>query len=100
MQGWDLVYPPMQDVEETLTTWDQYVSLVESKLPSLRTPLQLAESRPAFKGFAETFFGRARIPAFRNVAPSLVFPSAWQMLGLAARQQERFQEEEQSFTSE
>lgn len=100
MQGWDLVYPPMQDVEETLTTWDQYVSLVESKLPSLRTPLQLAESRPAFKGFAETFFGRARIPAFRNVAPSLVFPSAWQMLGLAARQQERFQEEEESFTSE
>ena len=100
MQGWDMVYPPMRDVEETLTTWNQYVSLVESKLPSPGTPRRLAEPRPAFKGFAEAFFSRARIPTFRNVAPSLIFPSASQMSVLAARQQERFQAEEESFISE
>ncbi|KAF9889728.1 hypothetical protein FE257_007034 [Aspergillus nanangensis] len=108
MEGWSMVYPPMEDVEETLATWEEYVSLVEARMPSpppgvvqREQPEQPPQdNRTPFKGFAEAFFTRARTPTFTHVAPSLVFPSPSQMEALAARQQERFHAEESSWTTE
>ncbi|KAL4927751.1 uncharacterized protein BDV17DRAFT_265742 [Aspergillus undulatus] len=74
-------YPSMQDLED-LRVWDEYVTLVESKLPeqeqdhTRRTSISTElEALPEFLGLPHHFFTRARRSNFIYVAPSLVFLS-------------------------
>ncbi|KAL3459818.1 hypothetical protein BJX64DRAFT_264150 [Aspergillus heterothallicus] len=91
MAGWGIHYPPPQDVEEDLEVWDRYVALVESKLPQgpilgISNTSTSAIQEPEFMGFPKVFFSQARRPAFRYVAPELVFPSPSQLSELAELQ--------------
>ncbi|KAL4793382.1 hypothetical protein BDV19DRAFT_366766 [Aspergillus venezuelensis] len=98
-EGWDMMYPPPQDLEEDLEMWSRYVALVESKFPEQKqqrassTNLS-AELELEFLGFPQHFFSRARRPSFKFVAPSLVFPAADQLKELAQRQRDQFALEE------
>ncbi|KAL4951549.1 hypothetical protein BDW69DRAFT_169843 [Aspergillus filifer] len=94
-EGWDMMYPPPQDLEEDLGMWSRYVALVESKLPEQKqqraSSMNLStELEKEFLGFPQHFFSRARRPSFKFVAPSLVFPSAAQLTQLARRQRDQF----------
>jgi uncharacterized protein YjiS (DUF1127 family) len=89
--GWGIRYPPPQDVEEDLEVWDRYVALVESKLPEGSYPTisntsTNATEGPEFLGFPQAFLNQARRPAFKYVAPELVFPSPSQLAALAETQ--------------
>ncbi|KAL2813064.1 hypothetical protein BDW59DRAFT_167632 [Aspergillus cavernicola] len=105
--GWRMMYPSPEDLREDLGVWGEYVALVESKMPNKKK--RQAEKQkekesvagmnnnngmdtdiPEFLGFPREFFRWARRPAFKFVAPGLVFPSASQMVELAKLQQERF----------
>ncbi|KAL2810188.1 hypothetical protein BJX63DRAFT_402635 [Aspergillus granulosus] len=87
-EGWGLLSPPPQDVEEDLEVWDRYVALVESKLPESANTAVANTSKPEldFLGFPQAFFSRARRPTFKYVAPELVFPAPSQMSALAKQQ--------------
>ncbi|KAL3445454.1 hypothetical protein BJX65DRAFT_281220 [Aspergillus insuetus] len=89
--GWGIRYPPPQDLEEDLEVWDRYVALVESKLPkgsyaTISNTSTNATEGPDFMGFPQAFFSQARRPAFKYVAPELVFPSPSQLAALAEHQ--------------
>ncbi|KAL2845225.1 hypothetical protein BJY01DRAFT_214424 [Aspergillus pseudoustus] len=90
-EGWGLLYPPPQDVEEDLELWDRYVGLVESKLPqgprlAISNTSTTGMHGPEFTGFPKAFFSQARRPTFKYVAPELVFPSPSQLSRLAEHQ--------------
>lgn len=103
MAGWDMVYPPIQDVDDAVATWNEYVSLVESKLPDTGRRAQAdAEGNPDLSqlaGFPGAFFSRARRPSFSQIAPGLVFPVSSQMSLLARRYQEHLRTENVSPTT-
>ncbi|KAH8807189.1 hypothetical protein F5884DRAFT_788728 [Xylogone sp. PMI_703] len=84
LHPWIIVPFSHQQLSDTLSAWDQYIKIIESRLPSspAQTSATLVEESVLdslnipHKSFAYQFLSQARKPSFKYVAPGLSIHSS------------------------